>query len=106
MPRRAAGVMPPASTRSRFPTGALATCCPTRPRSATYQRAVVTPLRAILRHAAKSGWCDAPGIDSVEIPDGRTRYLLPDEAEIGNLPACSCDATEGYSAPCREERLV
>ena len=48
---------------------------------ATYQRAVVTPLRAILRHAALRGWCEAPRIASAKTPAGRTRYLLPDEAE-------------------------
>jgi integrase len=47
----------------------------------TYVREVVTPLRAILRHAAERGWCDEPHIRAPKSPPGRTRYLLPDEAE-------------------------
>ena len=48
---------------------------------ATYLREVVTPLRAILRAAADQGWCDPPRIKAPKAADGRTRYLLPDEAE-------------------------
>ena len=48
---------------------------------ATYLRQIVTPLRAILRHAADRGWCDTPRIATPKTPSGRTRYLLPDEAE-------------------------
>jgi len=48
---------------------------------ATYLREVVTPLRAILRHAADQRWCDLPRIKTPRTPGGRTRYLLPDEAE-------------------------
>ncbi len=47
----------------------------------TYLRQIVTPLRAILRHAADRGWCDTPRIATPKTPGGRTRYLLPDEAE-------------------------
>src|SRR5215472_8277666 len=47
----------------------------------TYLRQVVTPLRAILRHAADRGWCSPPRIAAPKTPGGRTRYLLPDEAE-------------------------
>jgi len=47
----------------------------------TYLRQIVTPLRAILRHAADRGWCDTPRIATPKTPSGRTRYLLPDEAE-------------------------
>jgi integrase len=47
----------------------------------TYLREVVVPLRAILRHAHDLGWCDAPKIKVPKTPDGRTRYLLPEEAE-------------------------
>src|SRR5215468_7516626 len=46
----------------------------------TYLRQIVTPLRAILRHAADRGWCDTPRIATPKTPSGRTRYLLPDEA--------------------------
>jgi hypothetical protein len=48
---------------------------------ATYLREVVTPLRAILRAAADQGWCDPPRIKAPKAADGRTRYLLADEAE-------------------------
>jgi integrase len=47
----------------------------------TYLRQIVTPLRAILRHAADQGWCSPPRIATPKTPGGRTRYLLPDEAE-------------------------
>jgi integrase len=49
--------------------------------AATYLREVVTPLRAILRHAAERGWCDAPNIKAPKTTEGRTLYILPDEAE-------------------------
>lgn len=48
---------------------------------ATYHRQVVTPLRAILHHAAKLGWCDPPHIATPKTSAGRTHYLLPDEAD-------------------------
>ncbi len=47
----------------------------------TYLRQIVTPLRAVLRHASDRGWCDALRIATPKTPAGRTRYLLPDEAE-------------------------
>jgi integrase len=47
----------------------------------TYLRQIVTPLRAVLRHAADRGWCNTPRIAAPKTPGGRTRYLLPDEAE-------------------------
>jgi integrase len=34
-----------------------------------------------LRHAADRGWCDTPRIATPKTPGGRTRYLLPDQAE-------------------------
>jgi integrase len=48
---------------------------------ATYLREVVVPLRAIMRHAADRGWTAPLRIATPRIADGRTRYLLPDEAE-------------------------
>jgi integrase len=48
---------------------------------ATESRAIIVPLRAVLRHAHKRGWCDAPVFDIPRRPEGRTLYLLPDEAE-------------------------
>jgi integrase len=48
---------------------------------ATYLREVLVPLRAILRHAADRGWTTPSRIATPRIAEGRTRYLLPDEAE-------------------------
>ena len=48
---------------------------------ATYLREIVTPLRAVLRHASERGWCDAPTIKAPRATEGRTRYLTPAEAE-------------------------
>jgi integrase len=47
----------------------------------TYLREVVVPLRAILRHAVDRGWCSPTRITTPKMPGGRTRYLLPAEAE-------------------------
>jgi integrase len=44
-------------------------------------REIVTPLRAILRHAAERGWCDAPHIRAPKAPAGRTLYLLPNQVQ-------------------------
>lgn len=46
----------------------------------TKNRAVYTPLIAILNHAAWREWCDAPRIKKKKPPTGRTRWLTPDEA--------------------------
>src|SRR5262249_11207941 len=46
-----------------------------------YTRHVVTPLRSILNHAHDLGWCDAPRIKAPKQSEGRTRFLLPAEAE-------------------------
>lgn len=48
---------------------------------ATYLRQVVTPLRALLRYAARRRWCDMPLFETPRVAQGRTRVLLPDEAE-------------------------
>jgi hypothetical protein len=50
-------------------------------KAATYLREVVVPLRAVMRHAADRGWTAPLRIATPRIADGRTRYLLPDEAE-------------------------
>jgi integrase len=62
---------------------------PENAKNATYTRQIVTPLRAILRHAAGRGWCDLPIILAPKAAQGRTRYLLPDQAErlIGGVAA-------------------
>jgi integrase len=48
---------------------------------ATVKRGVVTPIRAVLRHAQRRGWCDAPAFEIPKEAEGRTAYLLPAEAE-------------------------
>jgi len=48
---------------------------------AIVSRGIIVPLRAILRHAHRRGWCDAPTFEIPRRPDGRTRCLLPCEAE-------------------------
>src|SRR5215471_16333463 len=48
---------------------------------ATYLREVVAPVRAILRHAVDRGWAEPIRIVVPKLAAGRTRYLLPDEAD-------------------------
>jgi len=48
---------------------------------ATVSRGIIVPLRAILRHAHRRGWCDPPAFETPRRPEGRTRYLLPAEAD-------------------------
>lgn len=47
---------------------------------ATFTRNVIVPLRAVMMHAHRIGWCDAPLFEIPRQPAGRTRYLLPSEA--------------------------
>src|SRR5215472_2449000 len=48
---------------------------------ATVSRRIIVPLRAVLRHAHRRGWCDAPVFDIPRRAEGRTLYVLPEEAE-------------------------
>ncbi len=50
---------------------------------ATYLREIIAPLRAIMMHAHRLGWCDAPyfKVPKGAVAEGRTLYLLPNEAE-------------------------
>lgn len=47
----------------------------------TVRRGIVTPIRAVMRHAWRRGWCDPPAFEIPREPEGRTRYLLPEEAD-------------------------
>lgn len=47
---------------------------------ATRLRNVLTPLRAILEHAARRGWCDRPAFEVPTQPKGRTMWLTPRQA--------------------------
>lgn len=49
--------------------------------SGTIRRNVIVPLRAIMLHAARRGWCDMPVFDLPAEPKGRTAFLMPDQAE-------------------------
>lgn len=48
----------------------------------TILRAVITPVRSILVHAHKRGWCDLPKFDIPKQPEGRTFYMLPHQVEL------------------------
>jgi integrase len=48
---------------------------------ATVRRGVIVPIRAVLNHAAFLGWCKPPRFKSPRQPEGRTKFLLPDEVE-------------------------
>lgn len=47
---------------------------------ATRLRAVLTPLRAILEHAAIRGWCERPAFEAPRVAKVRTSFLLPTQA--------------------------
>ena len=47
----------------------------------TVRRGVITPIRAVLMHAQRREWCDVPRFEIPRETEGRTRYLLPGEAE-------------------------
>lgn len=47
---------------------------------ATLKRSIITPLRAVLRHAYRQGWCEPPVFEIPRESKGRTNYLLPSEA--------------------------
>jgi integrase len=49
--------------------------------ASTVRRGVVVPIRAVLLHAHRRGWCDAPRFEIPRERAGRTRFLLPSEAE-------------------------
>lgn len=48
---------------------------------ATRLRNVLTPLRAILEHAARRGWCDRPAFEVPKQPKPRVSYLTPPQAD-------------------------
>lgn len=47
------------------------------PAPSTVLRNLITPLRAILNHAARRGWCAVPVFDVPRQPAGRTAFLFP-----------------------------
>ena len=48
---------------------------------ATFAREIIEPLRAVLRYAARQGWCPEPHFVLPKRPHGRTLFFLPAEAE-------------------------
>ena len=48
---------------------------------ATIRRGIIVPVRAVMTHAARRGWCQVPIFESVREGPGRTRFFLPAEAE-------------------------
>ena len=54
---------------------------------ATKKRGIITPLRAVLNLAHKEGWCDPPHFVIPKEREGRTNYLLPEDAVL-LLAAC------------------
>jgi len=47
----------------------------------TRHRNVVTPVKAVLNHAARRGWCEAPRFERAPPARKRTEWLTPAEAE-------------------------
>lgn len=47
----------------------------------TFVAQIVEPVSAVMNHASRRGWCDAPHFLRPRQPSGRTRFLLPAEAE-------------------------
>ena len=47
----------------------------------TRNRQAFSPIVAVLRHAAQRGWCAMPMVARPQQPEGRVRWLRPDEAE-------------------------
>lgn len=51
------------------------------PSPATIRAEIITPIRAVLNHAHRRGWCDPPHFEIPQPTAGRTLYLLPAEAQ-------------------------
>jgi integrase len=49
--------------------------------AATRNRQFYTPASAVIKHAAKRGWCPQVVLERPEMPPGRVRWLWPEEAE-------------------------
>lgn len=47
----------------------------------TVRRGIIVPIRAVLLHAHRRGWCDVPSFEIPRESEGRTRYMLPEQAE-------------------------
>lgn len=49
---------------------------------ATVTRSLIAPIRAVLTHSQKRGWCSIPGFDAPRAPEGRTSFMLPAQANL------------------------
>ncbi len=67
--------------------GAIATLCP-HGGPAHVNRSVITPIAAVLHHAAERGWMEWRRVKRRRPPRGKTRWLSPQEAEA-LVAACS-----------------
>ena len=47
----------------------------------TVLRELIVPIRSVLNHAARRGWCTVPPFEVPRQPAGRTRFVTPGEAE-------------------------
>lgn len=50
------------------------------PAPATVRAQVITPIRSVLNHAHRRGWCDPPHFEIPRQVEGRTLYLVPAQA--------------------------
>lgn len=78
---RAVGDVPLSAINQQTVVRARRAMLSTTAKPATFTRHVIVPLRAVMMHAHRLGWCDAPVFEIPKQPAGRTRYLLPSEAE-------------------------
>lgn len=78
---RAIGDVPLRSVNQETATQARKAMLADNAAPATIRRGVIVPLRAVMLHAHRLGWCDAPHFQIPREPKGRTRYLLPSDAE-------------------------
>jgi integrase len=60
---------------------------------ATVLREVISPIRAVLRHAQRRGWCSTTAFENPRVVDGRTLFMTPAEAE------CLIAATAAHIKP-------
>ncbi|MBV9863302.1 MAG: site-specific integrase [Alphaproteobacteria bacterium] len=51
------------------------------PSSATVRAEIVTPVRAVLNHGYRRGWCEPPHFEIPRQPEGRIVFMLPVEAD-------------------------
>ncbi|HTU54736.1 MAG TPA: tyrosine-type recombinase/integrase [Acetobacteraceae bacterium] len=65
---------------------------------ATVKRNLIVPLRAILLHAHRRGWCDAPSFEIPAEQRGRTKFLLPEQAEA-LIAAAGAAKRSGHLVP-------